>query len=114
MAGLSALALFVVACGGGGGGNGEGGDTGGGGGGGNDIRVQGSSTVGPVTQAAANAFSEENQDARISVGTAGTGNGMEAFCAGETDIADASRPMDPEEERPTCEENGVEFVTFSQ
>ncbi len=108
MAGLSALALIVVACGGG---NGEGGDTGGGGGGGNDIEVQGSSTVGPVTQAAADAFSENN-DARISVGTAGTGNGMEAFCAGDTDIADASRPMDPEEERPTCEENGVEFVVL--
>ena len=108
MAGLSALALIVVACGGG---NGEGGDTGGGGGGSNDIEVQGSSTVGPVTQAAADAFSENN-DARISVGTAGTGNGMEAFCAGDTDIADASRPMDPEEERPTCEENGVEFVVL--
>ena len=109
MGAISALALVVAACGGGG--NGEGGDTGGGGGGGNDIRVQGSSTVGPVTQAAADAFSENN-DARISVGTAGTGNGMEAFCAGDTDIADASRPMDPEEERPTCQENGVEFVVL--
>ena len=113
---LSALALIIAACGGGGGGDqgGGGGNTGGSGGGSgsNDIRVQGSSTVGPVTQAASNAFSEENQDARISVGTAGTGNGMEAFCAGDTDIADASRPMDPEEERPTCEENGVEFITL--
>lgn len=113
MAGLSALALFVVACGGGGGGNGEGGDTGGGGGGSNEIAVQGSSTVGPVTQAAADAFSQENSDARISVGTGGTGNGFEAFCAGETDISDASRPIDQEEELPTCEENGVEFVTLA-
>ena len=111
---LSGLALVVAACGGGGGGDqGSGGETNSSGGGGsNEIAVQGSSTVGPVTQAAADAFSQENSDARISVGTGGTGNGMEAFCAGETDIADASRPMDPEEERPTCEENGVEFIVL--
>ncbi len=111
MGAISALALVVAACGGGGG-NGEGGDTGGGGGGSDDIAVQGSSTVAPITQAAANDFGEDNESARITVGSGGTGNGMEAFCAGETDIADASRPMDPEEERPTCEENGVEFITL--
>ena len=107
---IAALALIVAACGGGGGGQG-GGDTGGGSGS-NEIAVQGSSTVAPVTQAAANAFTEENQDARISVGSGGTGNGFEAFCAGETDISDASRPIDQEEELPTCRENGVEFITL--
>ena len=110
MASLSALALVVAACGGGNGEGSGGGDTGGGGS--SNIAVQGSSTVGPITTAAANAFRENNDSARITIGTGGTGNGMEAFCAGETDIADASRPMDPEEERPTCEENGVEFITL--
>jgi phosphate transport system substrate-binding protein len=110
VASLSALALVVAACGGGD--SSEGGGTGGGAGGDNEIAVQGSSTVGPVTQAAASAFAEENSDARISVGTGGTGNGFEAFCAGDTDISDASRPIDQEEELPTCQENGVEFITL--
>ena len=74
------------------------------------IAVEGSSTVLPITQAAAEAFSQENPDVRISVGGAGTGDGFEAFCAGETQISDASRPIDPEEEVPACEENGVEYI----
>lgn len=112
LAGLSAVALIVAACGGGSASESGGGDTGSGGGGGNKIAVQGSSTVGPVTQAAAEAFQQENSDVQITVGTGGTGNGFEAFCAGETDISDASRPIDQEEELPNCEENGVEFVTL--
>ena len=110
--GLSALALVMAACGGGGSEGGSGGGDTGGAGGDNEIAVQGSSTVAPVTQAAANAFAEENPDARISVGSGGTGNGFEAFCAGETDIADASRPIDQEEELPVCEENNVEFIAL--
>jgi phosphate transport system substrate-binding protein len=74
------------------------------------IAVEGSSTVLPITQAAAEAFSQENPDVRISVGGAGTGDGFEAFCAGETQITDASRPIDPEEEIPLCKENGVEYI----
>jgi phosphate transport system substrate-binding protein len=74
------------------------------------IAVEGSSTVLPITQAAAEAFSQENPDVRISVGGAGTGDGFEAFCAGETQISDASRPIDPEEEIPLCKENGVEYI----
>jgi phosphate transport system substrate-binding protein len=74
------------------------------------IAVEGSSTVLPITQAAAEAFSQENPDVRISVGGAGTGDGFEAFCAGETQISDASRPIDPEEEMPLCKENGVEYI----
>jgi phosphate transport system substrate-binding protein len=76
------------------------------------IAVEGSSTVLPITQAAAEAFSQENPDVRISVGGAGTGDGFEAFCAGETQISDASRPIDPEEEIPACKENGVEYIEF--
>lgn len=114
VAGLSALALVVAACGGGGesGNNGGGGTGGSGGGGDKNISVEGSSTVAPVTKAAADAFSQENSGARISVGSGGTGDGFEAFCAGKTDISDASRPIDQEEELPKCEENGVEFVTL--
>ena len=75
-----------------------------------EISIEGSSTVQPITQAAAQLFREENPDARISVGGAGTSDGFEAFCKGDTEISDASRPIDVAEEVPVCEENGVEFI----
>jgi len=101
---LLALSLALAACGGGASGQNDGGGVSG------QIAVEGSSTVLPITQAAAEAFSQENPDVKISVGGAGTGDGFEAFCAGETHISDASRPIDPEEEIPACEENGVEYI----
>ena len=106
-----ALSLVVAACGGGGGG-GQGGSGGGGGGEevSGEITIEGSSTVQPITQAAAELFREENPDARIQVGGAGTSDGFEAFCQGDTQISDASRPIDVAEEVPVCEENGVEFI----
>ena len=55
------------------------------------ITIDGSSTVGPFTEAAAEAFQGENPDVKVTVGTSGTGGGFEKFCAGETDISDASR-----------------------
>jgi len=97
-----ALSLVVAACGGGG--------SQGGGGASGEISVEGSSTVQPITQAAAEVFAQENQGARISVGGAGTSDGFEAFCKGDTQISDASRPIDVAEEVPVCEENGVEFI----
>jgi phosphate transport system substrate-binding protein len=105
---MLALSLVVAACGGGGGGGGQGG-------GGSEpvsgeIAIEGSSTVQPITQAAAELFREENPDARIEVGGAGTSDGFEAFCQGDTQISDASRPIDVAEEVPICEENGVEFI----
>src|SRR5215211_5705596 len=75
-----------------------------------EISIEGSSTVYPITQAAAELFREENPDARIEVGGAGTSDGFEAFCQGDTQISDASRPIDVAEEVPVCEENGVEFI----
>ena len=75
-----------------------------------NISIEGSSTVQPITQAAAELFREENPDARIEVGGAGTSDGFEAFCKGDTQISDASRPIDVAEEVPVCEENGVEFI----
>ncbi len=101
-----ALSLVVAACGGGGG------DQGGGGGEAvsGEITIEGSSTVQPISQAAAELFREENPEARIQVGGAGTSDGFEAFCQGDTQISDASRPIDVAEEVPVCEENGVEFI----
>ncbi|MGI8911516.1 MAG: PstS family phosphate ABC transporter substrate-binding protein [Rubrobacteraceae bacterium] len=113
---LLALSFVLAACGGGGGG-GEGGGNGGGeasGGGGGGasgtIDIEGSSTVFPITQRVAEAFNQENPDVNITVGDAGSSEGLEAFCNGDIPIADASRPIDPEEEVPTCEENGVDFI----
>src|ERR687893_617309 len=106
IAGLLALSFVLAACGGSAGGSQ-------GGGGGNvsgNINVEGSSTVQPITQAAAELFREENPEARIEVGGAGTSDGFEAFCQGDTQISDASRPIDVAEEVPICKENGVEFI----
>jgi phosphate transport system substrate-binding protein len=99
---LSALALAITACGGGSAQGGE--DVSG------SISVEGSSTVQPITQAAAELFRQENPEARIEVGGAGTSDGFEAFCKGDTQISNASRPIDVAEEVPVCEENGVEFI----
>jgi phosphate transport system substrate-binding protein len=96
---LAGLVVGVTACG----------DDGGDGGGlSGEIRVDGSSTVAPLTEAVAARFQEENPDVRVTVGVAGTGGGFEKFCAGETDISDASRPIEPEEEK-ACQEGGVDY-----
>src|SRR5829696_942140 len=96
------LSFGLVACGGAGGS--EGGDAATG-----NIRVEGSSTVYPITQAAAELFREENPDARIEVGGAGTSDGFEAFCQGDTQISDASRPIEAEEIE-ACKKAGVEYI----
>ena len=72
------------------------------------IQVDGSSTVAPLTEAAAELFQEANPDVQVGVGTSGTGGGFEKFCAGETDISDASRVIAPEEEE-LCADGGVEY-----
>jgi phosphate transport system substrate-binding protein len=100
------VSLFLAACGGSAGGSGSGG----GGQVSGTINIEGSSTVQPITQAAAELFREQNPDAKIEVGGAGTSDGFEAFCQGDTQISDASRPIDVAEEVPVCEENGVEFI----
>jgi phosphate transport system substrate-binding protein len=73
------------------------------------VDIEGSSTVQPITQAVAEAFSGENPDVQITVGGAGTGDGFEAFCSGKTQISDASRPIEDEEQQ-VCEENGIEYI----
>jgi phosphate transport system substrate-binding protein len=74
-----------------------------------NITIDGSSTVGPFAEAAAELFNEENPGVKVSVGISGTGGGFEKFCAGETDISDASRPIKDDEEAPVCQKNGVAY-----
>jgi phosphate transport system substrate-binding protein len=73
-----------------------------------NILIDGSSTVAPLSSAAAEAFAEENGDVNITVGTSGTGGGFERFCAGETDISNASRAIE-DDEVAACEEAGVAY-----
>lgn len=73
------------------------------------IVVSGSSTVEPITSLVAEKFQGENPDVTPSVDGPGTSDGFELFCNGETDIQDASRPID-EAEIAACEENGVDYV----
>jgi phosphate transport system substrate-binding protein len=75
------------------------------------ISADGSSTVGPFATAAAEDFQKENDGASVTVGISGTGGGFERFCRGETDLSNASRPIE-DEEKQICEENGVEYVEF--
>ena len=86
LVGLLTLAVVLSACGGGGGEQ-----SGGGGGSSDQITVQGSSTVLPISQAAAEAFKQENSDVELTVGGGGTGDGFEAFCGGNAQIADDTR-----------------------
>ena len=74
------------------------------------IAIDGSSTVAPFAEAAAELFNEEHPGVQITVGTSGTGGGFEKFCAGETDISDASRPIKDDEEAPLCKEGGIEYT----
>jgi phosphate transport system substrate-binding protein len=100
--GLAALALALSACGGdSSGAEGEGAS--------GKVTVDGSSTVYPMTQAANELLSEENPNIEAAIGEAGTGGGFERFCAGETDISDASRPIE-DDEKAACEKEGIEYT----
>jgi phosphate transport system substrate-binding protein len=74
-----------------------------------EVVSDGSSTVQPLTAAAGELFSGENPGANVSVGTSGTGGGFEKFCAGETDISNASRPI-KDEEKAACDKAGITFT----
>jgi phosphate transport system substrate-binding protein len=95
---LVAIATSVSACGG------DDGDSGSGG----TISADGSSTVGPYVTSAAESFRDES-GTDVTVGISGTGGGFERFCRGETDLSNASRPID-EDEVTICEENDVEYL----
>lgn len=73
------------------------------------IKVDGSSTVYPLTEAVAEEFQNANRGKiRVTVGIAGTGGGFKKFCRGEIDIADASRPI-LKEEMALCQKNGITY-----
>jgi phosphate transport system substrate-binding protein len=74
-----------------------------------DIEVDGSSTVYPLTEAAAEEFMNIHKGVTISVGISGTGGGFKRFVIGETDINDASRPI-LRAEAETAAKNGVEWI----
>jgi len=73
------------------------------------IKVDGSSSVYPLTEAVAEEFQKANRGhIRVTVGISGTGGGFKKFCRGETDIADASRPI-LKEEMALCQKNGITY-----
>ena len=72
------------------------------------VRIDGSSTVYPLTALAAEDFMAANPGVQVTVGSSGTGGGFEKFCRGETDANDASRPI-KEEEAAACEAAGVQY-----
>ena len=75
-----------------------------------EIAVDGSSTVFPITEAMAEEFGIlTDRDVRVTVGVSGTGGGFKRFCAGETDISDASRPI-KDSEVELCAEAGIDFI----
>jgi phosphate transport system substrate-binding protein len=76
------------------------------------VKIDGSSTVYPITVAVGEDFKAANSGVNVSAGFAGTGGGFKLFCTGDTDINDASRPIkkDDDGEGKACEANGIEYV----
>jgi phosphate transport system substrate-binding protein len=99
---VAALALSLAACGGQATSDSDGAS--------GSVKVDGSSTVYPLSNAAAELLLEENGDVDVTVGEAGTGGGFEVFCQDKTDISDASRPIKEDEEAPVCADAGVEYT----
>ncbi|MFZ1412403.1 MAG: PstS family phosphate ABC transporter substrate-binding protein [Micropruina sp.] len=73
------------------------------------VSIDGSSTVGPLAEAAAAAYAKVAADVRVTVATSGTGGGFKKFCAGETDISNASRAI-KDEEKQACDAAGIKFT----
>jgi phosphate transport system substrate-binding protein len=73
------------------------------------ITIDGSSTVYPITQAAAEEFMQQHPKVTVSVAVAGTGGGFKRFVVDDLDICDASRPIEPEES-DACRKNGVSYL----
>ena len=74
-----------------------------------DIKIDGSSTVYPITEAVAEEFRTEQPDVKVTVGVSGTGGGFKKLGRGEIDINDASRPI-KEQEAATCKENNISYI----
>ena len=74
-----------------------------------DIQIDGSSTVFPISEAMSEEFMAANPGTNVAVGVSGSGGGFKKFCAGETDISNASRQI-KDEEIALCEAAGIEFI----
>jgi phosphate binding protein len=111
LAGVTALAAASLLVSGCGGQNnaGSAGGAGSGGGASGTVTVDGSSTVAPLSEAAADLFRDVQPGVNVTVATSGTGGGFKKFCAGETDISDASRPI-KDEEAAECKAKGIEYT----
>jgi phosphate transport system substrate-binding protein len=74
------------------------------------VKVDGSSTVFPITEAVAEDFQKaKRQQVKVTVGISGTGGGFKKFCRGETDVSDASRPISTKEMKD-CADAGIKYV----
>ncbi len=73
------------------------------------IRIDGSSTVFPITEAVAEEFQKSHRDVRVTVGISGTGGGFKRFQVGETDLNDASRPI-KDSEAAAAASSGIEYI----
>ncbi len=73
------------------------------------IKIDGSSTVFPITEAVAEDFQKANKGVKVTVGIGGTGGGFKKFCRGETDISNASRPI-LKKEMEDCAKAGVKYL----
>lgn len=76
------------------------------------IDIDGSSTVFPLTEAVSEEFLKVNKNVRVPVGVSGTGGGFKRFCAGETVISNASRPI-KSSEKLVCKEKGIQYLEFT-
>ena len=74
-----------------------------------EVRLDGSSTVFPISEAIAEEFGAVQKSVRVTVGTSGTGGGFKKFCAGEIDISNASRPI-KDSEIAECKKKKIEFI----
>lgn len=74
-----------------------------------DVKIDGSSTVYPVSKVMAAEFQKTYPGVQVTVAVSGTGGGFEKFCAGETDITGASRPINSSE-MELCQKNKIEYI----
>ena len=116
LAGVLVLSLVAAACsnddGDSSGDSGSTGTTGATGGLSGSITVSGSSTVLPISNLVAELFAGQNPDVQVSVDGPGTGDGFVLFCKGETDISDASRPIE-DDEKTACSDAGIDYVELA-
>ncbi|MEK7255043.1 MAG: substrate-binding domain-containing protein, partial [Bacteroidota bacterium] len=99
-----AFSLFFAACGGK-----QSGDQGAGDKLQGEVRIDGSSTVYPISEAVAEEFQKTNPDVKVTVGLSGTGGGFKKFGRGEIDINDASRSI-KQEEIDICKQNNISYT----